>query len=188
MLAEARRLDAGAHPNIRWTAGRAEDAPLGGPYDLAVAGAAIHWMDPAVLMPRLAMALVSDASLALVEGDGPGEADWKDAYQAVIVRWVEKAGRRWNDQAHQALVAAHRPWFDELGAETFTAEVRQPVEALIEGEHSRATWARRRMGAAAAAFDAELRAVLAPYATEGVVAYRTRTVLTWGRPRTRPRG
>ena len=183
MLAEARALDDGAHPNIRWIEARAEDAPLAGPYDLVVAGAAIHWMDHGRVMPMLARALCPGAPLALVDGDGPAEADWLQAYQDVIVRWVERGGRRWRDAAHTALVTAHLPWFDTDGTERFTAEVRQRVEDLIAAEHSRATWARSRMGAEAASFDADLRRALEPFAHRGEVVYRTRATLAWGRPR-----
>ena len=186
MLAEAKALDAGAHPNIRWIEAKAEAAPLRGPYDLAVAGAAIHWMDHAALMPKLVQALRPGARLALVDGDGPAEAPWRAAYQAVIVRWVEKGGRRWQDAAHTALVTAHLPWFDAEGSETFATDVRQAVEDLIAAEHSRATWARSRMGADAAAFDLDLRRALEPFAEDGEVVYRTRTTLTWGRPRAEP--
>jgi len=106
----------------------------------------------------------------------------------VIVRWIEKDGRGWNDQAHRAFASAHLPWLEVAGTQTFSAEVRQPLDQLIEGEHSRATWARARMGRdAARAFDADLRAALAPHAKDGAVAYRTRTVLTWGRPRSAAR-
>ena len=66
--------------------------------------------------------------------------------------------------------------------------MRQNIEDLIVAEHSRATWARARMGAdAAAAFDADLRAVLEPAATAAEVVYVVRSTLRWGRPRRAPR-
>jgi SAM-dependent methyltransferase len=183
MLAAGRAMDCGAHPNIRWIEAGAEDAPFDGPYDLAVAGASIHWIRHEEVMPRLARALRSGAPLALVDGDGPSEASWRDAFQAVVVRWVEKSGRTWDDTAHKALVSAHLPWIDIHGEETFTHTVQQPLDHFIEAQHSRATWARSRMGAEADAFDADLRAALEPFAADGAVSFTVAVRLAWGAPR-----
>jgi 2-polyprenyl-3-methyl-5-hydroxy-6-metoxy-1,4-benzoquinol methylase len=38
-------LEHGDHRNLRWIRGRLEEAALEGPYDLAVAGDSLHWMD-----------------------------------------------------------------------------------------------------------------------------------------------
>jgi len=190
MLRLGQALEGGDAANIRWICAAAEDLALGdAALDLAVAGAAIHWMQPAKLFPMLARALAPGAPLALVDGDGPSEAPWRAAYQQVIQAWVERLGRTWNDPAHQALVHAHDAWFDVEGEESFTASVRQPAEALIAGEHSRATWSLARLGPAlAAAFDADLRAALAPWADDaGCVTYEVRSRIVWGRPRPIPR-
>jgi len=188
MLAAGRELDSGRHPHINWIEARAEDIAFDGPYDLAVAGASIHWMRHDIVMPKLARALRQGAPLALVDGDGPSQAPWMDAYQTEVIRWVERSGRRWQDRAHRDLVTAHLPWIDIEGLETFTITVRQKIEDLIEAEHSRATWARSRMGAETAeAFDASLRAILEPAAIGEAVEYVARSTIVWGRPRLSPR-
>jgi SAM-dependent methyltransferase len=190
MLRLGQGLGSIAGNNIRWVHAAAEEAPLGDEaFDLAVAGAAIHWMDPAAVFPKLARALRPAARLALVDGDAPSESPWQSAYQQVIKAWVERLGRTWDDTAHRALVQAHKPWFDVDGEESFTAPVRQPLEDLIAGEHSRATWSPARLGPPrAAAFDADLRAALSPWADDtGAVAYEVRSRLVWGRPRLSPR-
>lgn len=51
MLALARETHAALPGDIRWLLGRAEDVDPGGPFDLAVAGASIHWMDPPSCSP-----------------------------------------------------------------------------------------------------------------------------------------
>ena len=186
MLRLARELDAGQSRNIRWVQARAEDLALDPPLHLAVAGAAIHWIDPAVVFPRLARALAPDAPVAVVEGDAPTNAPWIEAYRATVRAWVARLGGEWDDAAHRARAAAHEPWLDIQARETFTATVRQPVEDLIACEHSRATWARRRLGTLADAFDADLRAVLAPWATDDVVTYEMETRLVWGWARAAP--
>ena len=180
MLDLARAQDGGAARNIRWLQARAEDLDLDGPIQLAVAGAAIHWMDPARLFPRLARALGPGAPVAIVDGDAPTRAPWIDAYQAVMIGWVERLGGPWEDAGHRARMSAHEPWLDIQGRETFGLAVRQRLEDLIACQHSRATWARRRMGPLAEAFDADLRAALAPWAPNGMVAYDMETRLAWG--------
>ena len=182
MLALARRL--GAHDrNVGWIHSRAEDLELADvSLGLAVAGAAIHWIDPARLFPRLARWLKPGASMAIVEGDAPTAAPWIEPWQGAIRAWVERLGGVWDGPNHQAMVKAHEPWLAVRGRETFTATVRQPIEDLLACQHSRATWARRRMGPQAEAFDAELRAILTPWATDGAVTYEMETQLVWGSP------
>ncbi len=184
MLDLGRTLDAGANPNIAWRQAFAEDLDLAeASLDLAVAGASIHWMEPATLFPKLARALKPGAPLAIVDGDRPSEAAWLAAYDEPIQGWVVRMGGAWNGPAHQALMHAHDPWFDVQGEETFTAQVRQSVEDLISCEHSRATFTRATMGDLAEAFDADLRAALAPWVEDGAVSYAVTSRLVWGWPR-----
>src|SRR5215472_7418750 len=106
MLRCARELDAGAGGDIRWILSRAEDLELDAPVHLAVAGAAIHWIDPADLFPKLARALAPGAPLAVVDGDAPTAAPWIEPWNAAMRAWVERLGGHWNAQPHQALVTA----------------------------------------------------------------------------------
>ena len=186
MLRLGRELDAGAHPNIAWIEATAEAAPIEPPLDLIVMGASVHWVDPARVFPKLASALTAGGLMALIDGDGPAQAPWIGAWRAVIRDWVGRLGGVWNGPAHQALMSAHEPWFDRVGVETFTAQVEQSVEDLIEAEHSRASWARAKMGDLADAFDADLRTVLTPYARGGKVNFEVSSRLTWGRPLAAP--
>ena len=105
----------------------------------------------------------------------------------MVVRWVERSGRTWDDTAHKALVSAHLPWVDIDGEEVFAHTVQQPLDHFIEAQHSRATWARSRMGAEADVFDAELRAALQPFAVDGAVSFTVAVRLAWGAPRLTPR-
>lgn len=188
MIAAARAAARDRHRNIRWVQALAEDAELIGPFDLATAGASIHWMEPAVLFPKLADALAPAAPIVVLDGDGPVEAPWIEAYQSVIKGWVERLGGVWNSPAFVAAARGHEAWIDIEGREEVWGETRMAVEDLIDGEHSRATWTRAKLGPErATAFDADLRATLTPYAEDGAVAFRTRTRLLWGRPRREPR-
>jgi hypothetical protein len=72
------------------------------------------------------------------------------------------------------------------GSEEFTFDYEQTVEDFVTCQHSRATWARSRMGAEmAAAFDADLRKMLGPFADKGLLRFKVRSTLVWGRPRTK---
>ncbi len=189
MLRVGQQLDAGANPNIAWTRAFAEDLDLeDASVGLAIAGASLHWMDPARLFPKLARALAPGARLAIVGGDEPADAPWIDAYRAAIQGWVARLGGTWNDPDHRHRLTRHEPWFAEQGRETFTARVRQPVATLIEGEHSRATWARSKMGGLADRFDADLRALLDPWALDGAVEFDVTTKVIWGRAQETPQG
>ena len=174
--------------NIRWIVGPGETAPAAGPYDLIVAGSSIHWMNHEVLMPRLADALAPAAVLALVGGDGSHEAPWQPQFMAFLIRWVEVFGETWNSPAIRARGSAHEPWFDVLGREAFTHSHTQSLASVIEGEHSRATWTRARMGEVLAAkFDKELEGILSPHARGGLLSFTVRSEITWGHPRRTPR-
>ncbi len=70
---------------------------------------------------------------------------------------------------------------------SFTHEVPVRVEDFVDCQHSRATFARRAMGAKdAARFDDELNALLSPFAKDGVLYYEMRSDLVLGRPRRSP--
>ncbi|MDO8801437.1 trans-aconitate 2-methyltransferase [Phenylobacterium sp.] len=183
MLRLAQRLDAGANRHIAWTEAFAEDVPLPAGLDLIVAGASIHWMDAPRLFPRLAAALAPTGQMAILGGDGPAAAPWIAAWNQTIVDWVGKLGGQWNDPGHTARVTGHQPWFDLVATEVFTAPIVRSVDDLIEAEHSRATWSRTKLGPLADAFGADLRAVVAPYVTDGKVAFEISSTLWWGTPR-----
>lgn len=183
MLQLGRSLPAGPLSNIQWMRAKAEEASLAGPIDLIVAGASIHWMNPAVVFPKLAGALSSAGVMAIVGGDGPADAPWLGAWNATIIEWVGRMGDVWNGAAHRGRVTAHEPWFEEIGRESFCDQATATIENLIEAEHSRATWARSKMGGRAIAFDADLRGVLAPHAIRGEVTFGIQSVLKWGRAR-----
>ena len=53
MIDAGRDRPGGRQPNLRWIVGAAQDAPLGGPYALATAGASMHWMPWPETLTRL---------------------------------------------------------------------------------------------------------------------------------------
>lgn len=165
--------------NVQWIRSRAEDISLTGGFDLVTIGAAIHWLQLDQVMPKLRQALVPGGVLALVDGDAPSDAPWIDDYRAHVRHWVERGGAQWREAGDTA--PPYLEWLSVGGRETFETTVSQRVDDLIEAEHSRATWARTKMGPVAAAeFDSDLRTLLEPHATAGRIAYTMRTSLVWG--------
>lgn len=139
-------------------------------------------MRPGVLFPRLRCHLVSGAVFAVVAGDEPHDPPWAAAWPEFVRGWVERMGGTYDRPRFDAEGVAYQSWLDIQGEEFFDSTVQQSLADFIEGEHSRGTWARRKMGSdRAAAFDAELAELLAPHVRAGRLSYQVRTSLTHGR-------
>ena len=175
--------DDGAHPNVTWIQSTAEAVRLSPPYDLVTAGASIHWMDHARLFPRLAGMLDDDGVIVVIEGDEAHDAPWRADWESFLRRWLERLGRQYDPSAYLASMSAFRAWMTVAGERTFQAQFSQSIEHFVECQHSRATWSRARLGPEhSAAFDAELRDLLLPHATDGMLSYTVETQLVWGTP------
>ena len=186
MLEVARELDADRHSNINWIRAHGETAALEPPYELITAGASIHWMDHAVVFPRLAKVIADEGFMAVMDGDGAHQPPWADDWLEFLKRWLLRVGRPY-DETRLKDVQSYRNWMDIEGERAFEFSFDQRVEDFIECQHSRATWARAKMGGDLAdEFDRELREVVEPHAKEGTLSYTVRTELVWGRPRTSP--
>ena len=93
-------------------------------------------------------------------------------------------------ESYRAFMRRHEAWLVERQTTWHELEVTQPIDELIECQHSRATFAREAMGdELSRRFDAELREVLLPHADRsGTVRFRVRTEVTSGRLRDRSAG
>jgi SAM-dependent methyltransferase len=180
MLEAGRRLPGGDAPNLRWIEGSVEEAPLEPPYALVTAGESLHWMDWAVVLPRLRDMLTPRGQLAIIERDGQ-MGPWDAEVGQFAVRYSTN-----RDFAPYDLVQEleRRGLFQKRG-ERRTAPVAftQPTEGFIEAFHSRNGFSRDRMAPEqAAAFDAEVAAFLAERCPNGVVTLQIAGVVVWGAP------
>ena len=183
MLQQGQKLHGDA-ANIRWIHASAEDVVLEGPYDLVTIGTAAHWMDPAVVFPKIAGVLPTDGVLATIQGDHPHQAPWEEAWLVFLRRWLERVGHRYDETAFANAIAAHEPWMDIAGRETFVFDYRQTLADFVACQHSRATWTMTQLGKdLAAEFDRELTELLTPFAHEGQLEFCLQTNLVWGTPR-----
>ncbi len=193
MLTMARALDAGRHSNITWVEARVEDYNTDARFDLVTAGSSIHWLDHAVVFPKLAM---WTPVVAVITGDEPDPPPCGDeAWKGFLIRWLAQMAKRTPGARHEynpatAEVEArhHEAWMDVAGRERFTFAFRQTVGEFVESQHSRATWSRAAMGnTLATRFDRELEDLMLPFAKECPLELRMVSQLTWGTPRRTPR-
>jgi SAM-dependent methyltransferase len=179
MIAKARAMPGGDHPAIRWIEGRAEDVPLSGPYTLAVAGQALHWMDWDAVLPRIARQLAWRADLAIVTGRDTPPLWWDELLP--LIR-QHSAIQDWENADLIALLEERRLFsrIDEqkLAAEPYT----RTVDEYIDGLHATSGLARARMEDPRA-FDDAVRTLLAPHATNGVLHLAASAEVVWGQLR-----
>jgi SAM-dependent methyltransferase len=181
MIARGRALPGGDDPHLRWIEGYAEDTPLDPPYALITAAQSLHWMEWTIVLPRFASALAPSGSLAvLTTVDGP--RPWDEAQTQIIKRYSLNRGYRPYDMiAH----LDEHGLFARIGeARTTPVPFAQTVDDYIEAFHAMSSFSRERMRPEdAAAFDADVRALVTPYASEdGLLRWDVSALITWGRP------
>lgn len=178
MLARARTMPGGDHVAIRWIEAATEEAPLDGPYALAVAGDALHWMHWGVVLPRVGAALSSGAYLAIVTAASQ-EPPWHRELSVVIPRYSTM-----RDFEPFVLVdeLERRGLFAPAGEATLPGvPFARTIDENIAAIHATAGLAAERMPPDdLRAFDDAARAILAPHARDGVLTLRATPKITWG--------
>lgn len=185
MIAQGQRLPGGDSPHLRWIIGRAEDATLDPPYALITAGDSLHWMEWDVVMPRFARLLTPHGYLAILTV-GWLPVPWQDALNTLIQR--SSTVRDFQPHDPPKDVEA-RGLFQRMGERhTEPVPFAQSLDAYVESFHGRASFSRERMDPAeAAAFDAELRALVTSFSQDAVesadaVELRLVAEVVWGKP------
>lgn len=180
MIEQGKRQPGGDAPQIRWLAGRVEEAPLDPPYGLVTAGESLHWMDWAVVMPRFRATLAPGGVIAILHREEPS-VPWSDGLLALIRRFSTLRDYQplnlIDELARRGLFTKAGEWRSEPVAN------EQSIDDYIESMHSRSSFSRERMPAAdLAAFDAELRALLETHATDGCITFPIVSTGVWGTP------
>lgn len=183
MLAAGQQAQGGDHPQIRWACSPLETFVADPPYALIVAGASLHWMEWEVVLPRFASWLAPGGVLALID-ERTESTPWGDEIRPAVTRFSTNRDFQPYTTRTIADELARRGLFRELGEMPIApVPFAQPVADYIAAFHARNGLARERMGASAAAFDAALAAILAPYCPDGVVRLQVGAGLIWGEPR-----
>lgn len=180
MLAKGKQLPNGAHPNLRWIEGRVEDVVLAPPYSLIVAGASLHWMEWDVVLPRLRAMLTPNGVLALT-GEGIAPMPWDPTLYARIPHFSTNHEYQ---QINLIDELTRRHLFRKLGEQhTTPVPWTQSVDDYVESFHARNGLSRDRMAPEqAAAFDAEVKALVQPWAKAGWLPFQLATRVVWGEP------
>ena len=166
MIARGRALPGGDTPSLRWRIARAEDVPPEPPYALVTAGQSWPWFAWDVVAARCAATLEPGGVVALVERSFR-PVPWDPALGALIRAYSTNRDFRSYDLSAELL---RRGVFEVLGQrETPHRPFDPSIEEFLELLHSQNGLTRHRMGATAASFDAEVRALLRLHGGEGDV-------------------
>ena len=185
MMRVAKELQGGDSQNIVWQAGLAEDIETDVKFDLITAGASIHWMDHAVLFPRLQSMIHRDSVFVTVEGDDAYMPTWQGAWDEFLSKWIpalrdEAYEPDRQDSDYVKRMTRHRAWIDTQGESFVECAVDQTIENFVSCQHSRDAFAPFRMKDSIDQFDQELSDLLRPHAQNGVLTYTVRTHYEWG--------
>lgn len=138
-------------------------------------------MDWYVVLPRMAHALSDRVCLAIVGGRGMDAAPWIDDLNKIIPRYSTN-----QDFAPYDLVdeLERRQLYTVAGRkQTAPQQYSMTVDRYVELIHARNGFSRERMDPGSASeFDAQVRELVAPYATRDTLAFDVTTKITWGRP------
>lgn len=181
MIEAGRGLPGGDHPDLTWVEGHAENAPLRPPYGLVTAGASLHWMDWATVLPRVRDALVPGGVLAIVD-EREQPQPWDAALKGIIGRFSTNRAYRPYDLIEEL---ERRGLFRRQGRlRTAPVAFRRTVAEYVESLHARNGLSRDRTTAeAASAFDREVTALVTPHAVDGRLSLRVAAEVAWGFPR-----
>lgn len=183
MIAVGRREPGGEHPQLHWHCSPLEQFAGHPPYALIVAGASMHWMDWGTVLPQCAAWLAPDGVLALVDEDTQPTA-WGAAVGAIIARYSPVRDFQPATSSNVAVHLERRGLFRRTGSAQIAPVVQhQPLAEYIESFHARSSLTRVRLGPAAAQFDAEIQAVVAPACPAGMVRLEVGAEVIWGIPR-----
>jgi len=162
MVAAAKASVNGCHPNIAWIVGDADNAPIAGPFDLAIAAESFHWFDWPATCARIGQ-VVPSQRLLIVEGREEIGTPWADALAELIAKHSTNREFEPYDLVDELVSRGLFTVSDRqrLGPEPFT----QSVEDYIRSIHSRNGFSLDRMSVdSARAFDTSVRAMVMSHA------------------------
>src|SRR5439155_8545056 len=181
MIDEGRRLPHGDDPRLRWLLGRAEDGPAESPYGLITCGASLHWMRHEVVLPRFRDMLAPGARLAITDTENVHQsAAVREESLDIIIRYSPIKDHVSTREMLDDVVA--RGLFTLEGTESaLPMPFEQSVDDYLGLIGSTASLNRATLGARAADFDRDMRAVFARHGVDRV-RYDVVGSVAWGRP------
>jgi SAM-dependent methyltransferase len=177
MIDVARAMPGGAHPQLTWTTGRAEEVDLNAPFGLIVAARSFHLLDWDVALPRFAAALAPAGMLAIVYLHERGIPDLRGLGRVPFPNPVSH-NYDWLQTLRQ------RGLFERRGWERSSWRPRH-VSFLdfVESRHAMRGFSREEMGwRESLEFDSKVFAVLGETCPLGYVATEVAISVVWGKP------
>ncbi len=180
MLAAARRAAAAANLAVSFIAGGSDDLSTGdlsaalGRFDLVVMGRSFHWMDREKTLAALDGLIEPGGGIAIFRDEHPDcpENDWQEAWRGVRRRYAPRSGRGASirtdpETGHEAVLLNSA--FCALESLTRRYRLETSLARLIDRALSMSSCSPEALGDARAAFEADLRAALAPFAQGGMI-------------------
>ena len=178
MIVAGRAERGGNAANLAWTTSTAEAYAYASCYALMICAESLHWMDRSAIYARAREHLAPDGAFAIV--GRIEKAPWDDEFRALIP--VYSLHQDWSPVSRDDLLGFGALSVVEEFATPF-APHRTTVDDYVELQHSRAAFARHRMTPGRAEeFDAAVRRMLAPHASDGSIEYGAAANVIWGRP------
>ncbi len=169
MLAAARDAASGEPGKISFVlAGSEQLGPQLGRFDLVTMGRSFHWMDRERTLVALDALVEPAGGVSLFADSHPDvpENAWHAAWRATRDRFAERDPRL-DHRDHESVLC--RSPFSRIRRLTERYRRQVGIDELVARALSTSTTSPDVLGPARAAFEAEIRAALAPYAVDGAV-------------------
>lgn len=162
---------------VRLLSGRLEDLPAdAGSFELVTIGRALHWMDRAATLPVLDRHVSAGGAIAVCGCSAVQDATpWGLPFREV---W-----RRWTDESMDCYKIDFEHWFDgsrfrRLEEVRVRSTQRLAIDDVIGRALSLSVTSPEKLGDRRAAFEAEIRATLEPFAKDGKLVEELEAVAT----------
>jgi SAM-dependent methyltransferase len=181
MLEVAKSAPTPQSDNVRWINQSAETYLFPDRYGLVVAVASLHWMEWEVVLPKIRATLDRGGFLAIVENGAFINAPWMEELRKTISRFSTNREYRQVDLIKEL---CDRRIFRLVGQKTTPPEYfGQSIDDYVASFHARNGLSRERMARVAAEeFDSEVRRIVKPFATGGMLRTQVQATVFWGMP------
>lgn len=181
MLEVGRTLPGGAHSNLSWVCSTAEEFDCPSTYGLIITAESLGWLDWEIVFPKLSRALSPNGRLVVVVRGHTAAWD-AGTLDGIVPRYSTNRDFVAFDPVGE--LEQHGFFAVQDRLTTQPVPMNQSVDDYIEFWHSRSGFSRERMGREEAArFDGEVRRLVTPWNTAGMLRYDAIVHLVWGVPR-----
>jgi SAM-dependent methyltransferase len=167
--------------NLHWIHGKIEEVELDPPFALITGASSLHWVDWDIAFARFETLLTPNGHVAIINR-AIQDAPWQITLQKLFIRFSANLINYGRLNMIEAL--AQHGLFTPVGEyRTPPLPFTQSIEDYIAAHHSYSSLTRRVLTAEGAnQFDAELRDIVTPYATDEILTLHIVGHIVWGKP------